>query len=78
MRELLRQRLPDYMVPANIIFLEAIPHTPNGKIDRKALPAPSRVLNRKPDIALELDGEMEVLLAGIWEELLDIEGVGPL
>jgi amino acid adenylation domain-containing protein len=78
LRELLRQRLPDYMVPANIIFLEAIPHTPNGKIDRKALPAPSPDLVREQvqEEFIAPQTELEMALADIWKEVLKVETIG--
>ncbi|MBP2239426.1 amino acid adenylation domain-containing protein, partial [Sinorhizobium kostiense] len=67
--------LPDYMVPAAFVRLDALPLTPNGKLDRKALPAPADEAYARR--AFEAPrGEIETLLAGIWEELLGIERVG--
>ena len=67
--------LPDYMVPAAYVSLDALPLTANGKLDRRALPAPegdayARGAYEAPE------GEAETLLAGIWEELLGVERVG--
>nr|WP_234939741.1 non-ribosomal peptide synthetase [Sinorhizobium kostiense] len=67
--------LPDYMVPSAFVRLDALPLTPNGKLDRKALPAPDDEAYARR--AFEAPrGEIETLLAGIWEELLGIERVG--
>ncbi|ANP91709.1 hypothetical protein BA011_37200 (plasmid) [Rhizobium leguminosarum] len=68
-------RLPDYMVPAAFVRLEALPLTANGKLDRQALPAPdddayARAAYEAPQ------GEVETALAGIWQELLGVERVG--
>ncbi|HSU17578.1 non-ribosomal peptide synthetase [Longimicrobium sp.] len=75
LREHLGGRLPDYMVPASYVALEAMPLTPNGKVDRRALPAPEgeALLRRafEPPV-----GEAEVALAEIWSEVLGVEGVG--
>ena len=64
------------MVPATIVLLEALPRTPNGKIDRKALPepglaaAPTSAAYRAPQTDLEKD------IAAVWQELLKLERVG--
>lgn len=64
--------LPDYMVPAVVMVLDRMPLTSNGKIDRKALPAP-RSANRSDEAP---QGEVEQALAGIWTELLGTPHVG--
>ncbi|WP_344591679.1 non-ribosomal peptide synthase/polyketide synthase [Actinomadura vinacea] len=75
LREALRRRLPDYMVPAVFTELGSLPVTPNGKIDRALLPAPDLV---RPDTApfAAPDGPAEELLAEIWQEVLGVERVG--
>jgi amino acid adenylation domain-containing protein len=73
-REQLRERLPDYMVPAAFVMLPALPRTPNGKVDRKALPAPGRQPAETGYVAPRTP--LEEVLAGIWAELLDLERVG--
>ncbi|RBL69027.1 non-ribosomal peptide synthetase [Pseudomonas sp. MWU13-2625] len=69
------ERLPEYMVPGAFVRLDALPLTPNDKIDRKALPEPGAdaVINR-PYVAPE--GEVETALAQIWGEVLGVEQVG--
>ena len=70
LRRHLAAALPDYMVPASVTLLDAFPLTPNGKLDRKALPAPDApavAAGRAPS------GEVEVLLATLWSELLGVE-----
>ncbi|EUB87249.1 non-ribosomal peptide synthetase [Pseudomonas sp. GM30] len=69
------ERLPEYMVPGAFVLLDALPLTPNDKIDRKALPEPGAdaVINR-PYVAPE--GEVETALAQIWGEVLGVEQVG--
>ncbi|MGA2838338.1 MAG: amino acid adenylation domain-containing protein [Acidimicrobiales bacterium] len=75
LRAFLRQSLPDYMVPAAFVVLETLPVSPNGKIDRGALPTPSGPAHpgatfRNPQ------GPLEELVAGIWCDVLEIDGVG--
>ncbi|WP_229506533.1 non-ribosomal peptide synthetase [Massilia sp. BJB1822] len=75
LRAALAAQLPEYMVPAAFVTLEAFPLTPNGKLDRKALPAPEQgALVRHAYTAPQ--GEVEAALAAIWQELLGVERVG--
>ncbi|HYU33835.1 MAG TPA: amino acid adenylation domain-containing protein [Thermoanaerobaculia bacterium] len=74
-RDLLRAKLPDYMVPGATVFLDALPLTPNGKVDRKALPRPDRTLVSEEGFVAPRDG-IELRLARIWEELLDVRPIG--
>ncbi|UCH98508.1 MAG: amino acid adenylation domain-containing protein, partial [Candidatus Aminicenantes bacterium] len=72
-RGYLTNRLPDYMVPSFFVHLDKIPLTPNGKIDRKALPAPEIKAgdNYEPPRS-----ELEERLVEIWQEVLGVEQVG--
>jgi amino acid adenylation domain-containing protein/non-ribosomal peptide synthase protein (TIGR01720 family) len=75
-RSHLAQSLPEYMVPSAFEFLDAIPLTSNGKIDRKALPA---FRGARPELAegfVPPASESERALAAIWRNLLGIETVG--
>src|SRR5450830_454108 len=75
LRQHLREKLPEYMVPGIYVVLEKLPLTPNGKLDRKALPAPdSDALVRRGYEAPQ--GETEITLARIWSDLLKVEQVG--
>ncbi|GLX14823.1 non-ribosomal peptide synthetase [Pseudomonas straminea] len=74
LREALRNRLPDYMLPAFYLHLQSLPLSPNGKLDRQALPAPgSEALPARIHEAPQ--GELEELLADLWRELLGVEAV---
>lgn len=75
LRDFLRERLPYYMLPAAVVWLDAFPLTGSGKIDRKALPAPARTLDRPPQNAAAPHGELEIVMARIWAELLDVEDI---
>ena len=70
-----RRRLPEYMVPAAYVWMERMPLTANGKLDRKALPAPGVEAYGVKGYE-EPQGETERVLAGIWAELLKVERVG--
>jgi amino acid adenylation domain-containing protein len=71
----LADRLPEYMVPAAYVWMEAYPLTPNGKVDRKALPAPEGDAYSAGEYAAPV-GETEEALAGIWAQVLGVERVG--
>ncbi|WP_050886432.1 non-ribosomal peptide synthetase, partial [Bradyrhizobium sp. STM 3843] len=74
LRHALQRRLPDHMVPAAIVTLEAMPLTPAGKIDRIALPAPEG----RPEIGwlVEPRTPSEQILASIWCDILKLDQVG--
>lgn len=76
LRNFLSKTLPEYMIPSAFVFLDSLPLSANGKVDRNALPAPDQV---RPELAkgfVAPHTSIEELLAGIWIELLDLERVG--
>ncbi|MCF4987143.1 non-ribosomal peptide synthetase, partial [Pseudomonas syringae] len=75
LRTHLQGLLPDYMLPAAYMPLDALPLTPNGKLDRNALPVPdsSAFASRAYEAPV---GEVEIKLAALWAELLNVEKVG--
>ncbi|VVN30180.1 Linear gramicidin synthase subunit D [Pseudomonas fluorescens] len=70
----LKSQLPDYMVPTHLILLASMPLTANGKLDRRALPAPDLELNRQHYVAPS--NELELTLAQIWCDVLNVAQVG--
>ena len=75
LREYLKQRLPDYMVPAQCVVLKSLPRLPNGKVDAKGLPAPQWEAGSSR-VYLAPSTSVEEVLAGIWAEVLKLERVG--
>jgi amino acid adenylation domain-containing protein len=69
----LKSRLPDYMIPAQIIILDEFPLTPNGKVDRKYLPAPNDVID---GLYEPPRNEFEQELAQIWSAVLEHQNIG--
>src|SRR5262249_28771772 len=76
LRRYLSDRLPEYLVPALYVALDALPLTSSGKLDRRALPAPSTMRSAPADSFVAPDGPLERVLAGIWSEVLKINPVG--
>jgi amino acid adenylation domain-containing protein len=75
LRKFLKDRLPDYMVPAAFVLLDRLPLTPSGKVDRGALPSPDS--RREAESGYVAPRTLlEAQLAHIWEEVLDIHPVG--
>jgi amino acid adenylation domain-containing protein len=78
LRDFLRQTLPEYMIPSAFVRLDALPLSPNGKVDRKALPDPGRGGAEREAAAPEaLKTPSEELLAGAVAEVLGLPRVGP-
>ncbi|HLP61076.1 MAG TPA: amino acid adenylation domain-containing protein, partial [Candidatus Deferrimicrobium sp.] len=75
LREYLFAELPDYMVPRYFIFLEKMPLTSSGKIDRRQLPEPGKILDAGSAYVAPA-GEIEEKVAAIWQEVLKIEKIG--
>ncbi len=76
LRRHVKDRLPEYMVPSAFVAMAALPRTPGGKVDRRALPAPpsERPATARPYI--EPRTPLEQFLAGLWRELLRVDGIG--
>jgi amino acid adenylation domain-containing protein len=76
LRSHLKERLPDYMIPSAFVYLEALPLTSHGKLDRRALPAPDAERPALADAFLAPRSVVEELLATIWSEVLGGVRVG--
>jgi len=76
LRRAIKQKLPNFMIPSAFVVLESMPLTPNGKVDRKALPAPDQT---RPDIERAFVAPrtpIEEMIAAIWCQVLRLERVG--
>lgn len=76
LRFFLLNKLPDYMVPSAFVFLENFPLTPNGKVNRRALPAPDQQRQNLETAFVAPRTEIERMIAAIWREVLRTEQVG--
>ena len=76
LRSFLRTQLPDYMVPATFVVLDALPLTLHGKIDRQALPAPAQVQPPLFEVLVAPRTPSEEILEGIWVSVLGVAAIG--
>ncbi|HEX2271544.1 MAG TPA: amino acid adenylation domain-containing protein, partial [Pyrinomonadaceae bacterium] len=75
LKDHLRKSLPEYMVPAAFVMLDSLPLTSNGKVDRRALPAPNGVRHSAPSFVAPRN-PTEIRLKKIWEEMLNVRPIG--
>jgi amino acid adenylation domain-containing protein len=76
LRQYLADKLPNYMIPAHFMTLDALPRNPNGKIDRKALPTVDQVSLKLGIVYVAPRTPTEQKLAAIWQEILQVEQIG--
>ncbi|MGQ0593712.1 MAG: amino acid adenylation domain-containing protein [Gammaproteobacteria bacterium] len=76
LRDFLKDTLPDFMVPSAFLLLEALPFLPNGKVDRKALPAPETGTSTRDGKAMEPRHAVDQALVEIWTEVLGAKSIG--
>src|SRR5207344_1161980 len=76
LREHLKSRLPEYMIPSAFVSLESLPLSPNGKVDRRALPALERSQAQPDGPFAALRSPTEEIVAAIWADVLGLDAVG--
>ncbi|HAG82187.1 MAG TPA: non-ribosomal peptide synthetase, partial [Cyanobacteria bacterium UBA12227] len=76
LRNFLKERLPQHMLPSAFVVLESLPIAPSGKVDRRALPAPDLKQLQRESTFVAPSTPVEEMLAGIWAEVLGVERVG--
>jgi acyl carrier protein len=76
LQRFLREKLPEYMMPASFVLLEALPLTPNGKVDRKALPMPDVTEPELKKTFVAPQTKFEQAIATVWQDILQVATVG--
>lgn len=76
LRQFVQDQMPEYMVPATIVRLDQFPTTPSGKVDRRALPAPTSVNRAAGQTCVAPSDAIETKLVKIWEKLLEVNPIG--
>ena len=75
LRDYLRQRLPEYMVPAAFVILTELPLLSNGKLNRRALPSPEELLAQPEAAYVPPENDLEQTIAAVWQEVFSVERV---
>ena len=75
LKDLVRKRLPEYMVPSAFVEMKALPLSPNGKINRRLLPAPDWAAAESGDV-IEPRNELEATLVKVWQSVLHVPNIG--
>ncbi len=78
LRRYLKVKLPKYMIPDSFTFLDTLPLTPTGKVDRRTLPMPERNREQVDTVYVPARNEIEALLEIIWKEVLGLDKIGML
>jgi amino acid adenylation domain-containing protein len=76
LKEFLRGKLPEYMIPVGFVFMEKLPLTPNGKVDRKSLPQPDGIRAERENGFVAPRDAIEVQLVNAWEAVLGVKPIG--
>src|SRR5205085_2297319 len=76
LRALLKERVPEYMIPSAFVMIESLPRTPGGKVDRQALAALNAASPERVEGYVPARTPVEEVLCGIWAGVLDVERVG--
>jgi amino acid adenylation domain-containing protein len=76
LRHFVAAKLPEYMVPSNFALIKAFPLTPNGKVNRRALPALDMTYSKSSTLYVAPSNQAEHALANVWQEILHVEQVG--
>ena len=75
LRNYLRQKLPEYMVPAAFVILTELPLLSNGKLNRRALPNPEEFFSQPEEIYIAPESDLEQTIAAVWREVFEVEKV---
>lgn len=76
LRTAIRDQLPEYMMPSAILRLPRLPRTPSGKVDKRALPTPTRARPNLPTALVRPVAGLQATIAAIWSELLELDEIG--
>ncbi|HEX2524309.1 MAG TPA: amino acid adenylation domain-containing protein, partial [Terriglobia bacterium] len=76
LRSFLKKKLPEYMIPAIFVLLDALPLMPSGKVDRRSLPAPDRARPESENAFVAPRDDLELQLTHIWEDVLGVRPIG--